>query len=94
MLLASMASSAPSSATPGAGRGGKRDRSASDAGPSVLISLADGTEVDLRDRDVIKGLETDGETKAFTLEQLEQLQAQVAAHIKALRAPGGVPEMH
>ena len=27
MLLASMASSAPSSATPGAGRGGKRDRS-------------------------------------------------------------------
>ena len=50
--------------------------------------------VDLRDRDVIKGLETDGETKAFTLEQLEQLQAQVAAHIKALRAPGGVPEMH
>ena len=31
-----------------------------------------------------KGLETDGEAKDYALSQLEQLQAQVAAHIKAL----------
>ena len=49
--------------------------------------------VDLSERGALKGLEVDGESKDYALSQLEQLQAQVAAHIKALKAPGGVPEM-
>ena len=75
-------------------RAGKRGRGASDAGaaPSVLLAMADGTELDLGDKSALKGLEADGESKDFALSQLEQLQAQVAAHIKALKAPY-VPEM-
>ena len=37
-------------------------------------------------------LERDGETKDDLVSQLEQLQKQVAAHIKALKAPH-VPEI-
>ena len=77
-------------------RAGKRGRgaSASDVvAPSVMLAMADGTEVDLSDTAAVRGLEADGEAKDFALTQLEQLQAQVAAHIKALKAPGGVPEI-
>ena len=61
--------------------------------PAAVLAMVDGTEVDLSDHATLKGLEADGEAKDFTLSQLEQLQAQVAAHIKALKAPGGVPEI-
>lgn len=70
----------------------KRGRTAETA-PAVVLAMVDGTEVDLSDHATLKGLEADGEAKDFTLSQLEQLQAQVAAHIKALKAPGGVPEI-
>ena len=50
-------------------------------------------QVDMADDDALRTLETDGEAKEHALTQLEQLQAQLAAHIKALKAPGGVPEM-
>ena len=62
------------------------------AGPSVVLALADGSELDLADSVALKNLEADGEAKDFALKELEQLQAQVAAHIKALKAPH-VPEI-
>ena len=71
-------------------RPGKRGRS--EAAPTVVLAMNDGNEVDLSDREALKGLQANGEAKDFALSQLEQLQAQVAAHIKALKAPH-VPEI-
>ena len=59
----------------------------------MTLALADGREVDLGDKAALKGLDGDSKAKDAALTQLEQLQAQVAAHIKALKAPGGVPEL-
>lgn len=66
---------------------GKRD-----AAPSVCLTLADGSEMDLGQTDTLKGIASDDETKAQAVAQLEQLQAQVEAHLRALKAPY-VPEI-
>jgi hypothetical protein len=72
---------------------GKRGRGTSDAGPSVLVAMADGSELDMSDSTAVKDLEANGEARDMALSQLEELQARVADHIKALKAPGGVPEL-
>jgi|MDTA01.3.fsa_nt_gb hypothetical protein len=74
-------------------RAGKRNRPGSEAaGPSVLLAMADGREIDLANREAVADLEADDEAKGFMLGELERLQAQVAAHIKALKGPN-VPEI-
>ena len=70
-------------------RGGKRGR---DASASVALTLADGSEMDLSDAETLKKLDGDDDAKAFAVSQLQQIQAQVEAHLKALKAPH-VPEM-
>ncbi len=69
-------------------RAGKRGRTG--APPSVLLTMADGSEMDLGDTSAREALAND-EARATALDQLQTLQAQVEAHIKALQA-GNVQE--
>ena len=43
--------------------------------------------------EALKGIVKDDENKKLAVAHLEQLRAQVEAHLKALKAPGGVPEI-
>ena len=60
--------------------------------PAVVLAMVDGSEVDLSDGAALKALEADGDGKDYALSQLEELQKQVTAHIKALKGPY-VPEI-
>ena len=71
-------------------RGGESSSAAATA--QVALTLADGSEMDLSDAEVLKKLDGDDETRALAVAQLQQIQDQVAAHLKALKAPH-VPEI-
>lgn len=69
--------------------GGKRN-AAADTEPSVLLTLADGTEVSVESTNDLASLPTDEKEQAVA--NLEQLAKQIDAHLKALKG-GHVPEI-
>jgi hypothetical protein len=72
-------------------RAGKRGRTGPEPAPSINIVMVDGTEKDLGE--ALKDFEAgDDASKEAAVSQLEALQAQVEAHLKALRNPN-VPEI-
>lgn len=69
---------------------GKRVRGGE--GASVALTLADGKEMDLDDKETLMKLEGDEDTKALMVQQLREIEAKVRSHLVALNAPH-VPEM-
>ena len=69
--------------------GGKRN-AAADNDPSLLLTLADGTEMHVESTNDLSSLPSDEKTLA--IQNLEQLAKQVEEHLKALRAPY-IPEV-
>ena len=60
---------------------GKRGRQ----GPAVMLTLADGTELDLAEEQTRRGLVEDDDARGQAVDQLVSLQAQLARHLKALQ---------
>jgi hypothetical protein len=60
---------------------GKRGRTAA----AVVLELADGSELDLSEETTRKDLELNAEAREEAVGQLLELQAQIEAHIRAIK---------
>ena len=54
--------------------------------PSVVITMEDGKEVDLADKDSLLDLQADDHAKAWAVSEVERLRSQMEEYLKALKA--------
>ena len=60
-------------------------RGCTGGGASVLLTLSDGSEVDLGEKSTLRDLIASDETREQTVGQLLELREQLDAHLAALR---------